>query len=381
MRNPQHFVGEKLSDLESFIKNDKELASKSIEAKNKKNRTHILYQVDFSEESENRKKNEIEQKINNKLRPFLQMCEMDSEMSLVAKPQETCIFERQTIDFSKSGKPSSKVAQQDDISTASPKLPEDQQSELDLSSANIELIELVGSGAFGCVYLGQIKSTGFVLAVKVLFDVDGSDLKFAMNEAMVGARLKHESIVGIYDLRKVGSSWLILMEFVKGESLRLRLKEPLKLGGETIERLVEAVRYLNENSIVHRDIKPDNILLREDQYSPVICDFGLALDTRFHESNNACSGTPFYMPPESFRGIISAAFDIYSLGITLAEQYFDRCDLDYPSDLGELVEWKQNGKFQTMINDVLKNQDSAQWISGLINCDPEQRMDYWRQVE
>jgi eukaryotic-like serine/threonine-protein kinase len=184
----------------------------------------------------------------------------------------------------------------------------------------VDLEEYLGGGRFGCVYAGRVRSTGLLIAVKILrsdrSETDEQRARGVIREAMIGARLSHRNIMGVFDVRPVGQFWIILMELVQGDRLSdAELDESSLIhcfGG-----LADAICSMAERQIVHRDIKPDNIVLRRFDRSPVIVDLGLAVDLAVTgPEDRGFAGSPRFMPPEAFNGTVTTSFDAYSLGVT-----------------------------------------------------------------
>ena len=193
----------------------------------------------------------------------------------------------------------------------------------------------VGRGGMGVVYDARQLSLDRRVALKVLpHEVTGSPTNLARfrREALTLARLDHPHVVGIYDVGETeGVHWLA-MEFIDGQSLEQRL-EFLRANGhrgdslrqlvEVIAEVAEALHHAHAADVVHRDVKPSNILLREDG-GAVLTDFGLARDASSPSvtANGAVAGTPHTMSPEQVAGRgsdLDARSDVFSLGATLYE--------------------------------------------------------------
>ncbi len=246
---------------------------------------------------------------------------------------------------------------------------------------NVDIKEYIGGGQFGWVYAGLVRTTGLVIAVKVLrnecFESTSLVARRAANEAIIGAKLAHRNIMGIFDLRPVGRFWIILMELVQGKSLAQSDISSDKMRSY-FGQLADALYLMVNNRIVHRDIKPDNIVLRKIDESPVVVDLGLAVDLSLLDPAEAgIAGTPYFMPPEALNGEISSAFDAYSLGVTAAftivkDDYF----FSFPGGMAELFRAKASGEFSDRVKDALNNTDSElrNWILNLLSMDTETRL-------
>jgi WD40 repeat protein len=193
-----------------------------------------------------------------------------------------------------------------------------------------ELLDLIGHGGMGWVYRARQRSVGRIVALK-LVRLDNAPpggqeqwLARFRREAWAAARLEHDHIVPLYEMRESGGQHFFSMRYVDGESLAQMLHRgplPPARAAAYLEVVARAVHYAHGRGILHRDLKPGNILVdREDR--PFVADFGLA---RWQEApqhmtqSGACLGSPPYMPPEQIRNSssITVASDIYSLGATL----------------------------------------------------------------
>ena len=193
--------------------------------------------------------------------------------------------------------------------------------------------KLLGRGSYGDVYLAQDEELERWVAIKVLRQrlESARQTDRFLHEARIAAALKHQHIVTVYDvIQEHGGCWCLIYAYVEGQSLR-RLIERSTLShersAELIAAIAGAVHQAHKQGIIHRDIKPDNILV-DNLGQPFVTDFGLAL----HESliGNAARevvGTPAYMSPEQVRGEthrFDGRTDIWALGVTLYEMLTGR---------------------------------------------------------
>ena len=188
------------------------------------------------------------------------------------------------------------------------------------------LLNMIGRGGRGSVYRAWQPSLRRVVAVKVLSKALSQNREYIqrfLREARVASKVQHRNIVRAYDINRKGSNVYMVMEYVSGVSVGQVLRRTSKLENPhavEIARLIsEAVAYVAKVGLVHRDIKPDNIMI--DRKGRVkLCDLGLA---RPAGSTNLTSpmvaqGTPAYMSPEgAVSPEIDTQADVYSLGVTL----------------------------------------------------------------
>ncbi len=178
------------------------------------------------------------------------------------------------------------------------------------------------------VFLAVQENLSRMVAVKVLnmgFFSNPRMSKRFIKEARTLSALVHPNIVTIFDVGKIEKSHFIVMEFLQ-ESLKDRLRKQRKLAPDeaihTVRQVADALFYAHENGIIHRDVKPDNILFRKDG-TPVILDFGIAKrvdsDTRLTRTGVSI-GTPQYMSPEQCNAEkVDGRSDVYSLGVVFYE--------------------------------------------------------------
>lgn len=192
-----------------------------------------------------------------------------------------------------------------------------------------EIEREIGRGAMGVVYLGRDPKIARRVAVKTLsysqFDTSElNELKARFyREAEAAGRLNHPAIVTIYDVGEENDLAFIAMDFAEGKPLSAHCKPgtllPLQTVVNIVARVAEALDYAHGQKIVHRDIKPGNIIFDARSGKLKITDFGIAKITDDSKTRTgSVMGSPLYMSPEQLKGQkVTGASDIYSLGVTL----------------------------------------------------------------
>lgn len=188
--------------------------------------------------------------------------------------------------------------------------------------------KMIGQGGMADVYLAYDEILGRDVAVKVLrtrLANDSQTLVRFIREASAARKLSHPNVVEIYDVGECGDINYIVMEYVEGMTLKELISHTGPLSASQaigiMKKLTAAVMEAHANNIIHRDIKPQNVLVSKDGQIK-IADFGIALaaDSVALTRNNAVMGSSHYLAPESAAGLIpDFRIDIYSLGIVFFE--------------------------------------------------------------
>jgi len=205
-----------------------------------------------------------------------------------------------------------------------------------LAGGKLQIESLVGTGMMGAVYKALHRELRIPVAVKVLHESYQHDVDFCRrfyDEALAASRLDHPNLVRVYDFGQEPDGLLYLsMEFVAGRSLRTVLGQEGAMSSKRVAEIMMQVcaglGQAHARGIVHRDVKPDNIVLvmrQDDDGKPFeqvkVCDFGLALLRATDAAKERFAGTPVYMSPEQCRGgdDLDARTDIYACGVMLFE--------------------------------------------------------------
>lgn len=190
-----------------------------------------------------------------------------------------------------------------------------------------KILDHLGTGGMATVWLGYDTILDRQVAIKT-FKIDANDedaVKRFNREAKAVTSLSHPNIVSIYDVENEGEFYYLILEYVKGMTLKDYMIKNPRISIETIvhiaKQIASGLSHAHQNGIIHRDIKPQNILMN-DNLTCKITDFGIARaygDTTLTQTNQML-GTVYYLSPEQARGnVATAQSDIYSLGILIFE--------------------------------------------------------------
>src|SRR5246500_3960199 len=190
-----------------------------------------------------------------------------------------------------------------------------------------EVLEVVGRGGMGVVYKAVDAAIGRLVGIKMMTSAVMNDtvfLKLFYREAQAAGKLRHPNIVTIYDLGIQEAMPYLVMEFLEGESLDLALRSgrPLLLEEKLsiVIQVCNALGYAHEQSIIHRDIKPGNVMLLKDGTIKLV-DFGIArIGAEYVTRSGQLLGSIQYMSPEQIHGAqVDLRTDIFSTGVLLYE--------------------------------------------------------------
>ncbi|MEL7233434.1 MAG: serine/threonine-protein kinase, partial [Chloroflexota bacterium] len=194
--------------------------------------------------------------------------------------------------------------------------------------------ERIGSGGMAVVYRARHKQLQKDVALKMMHESIADDpdlLQRFLREAQIVSRLSHPNIVGLFDYDAENNQSFLVMQYINGRALKWHLRKrvlPLAEINTICTAIANALTYAHENDVLHRDVKPGNVIIAEDG-TPFLTDFGLARVVSQGESSLSAGmivGTPHYLSPEQASGEyeIGPAADIYALGVMLYEMVVGR---------------------------------------------------------
>jgi serine/threonine protein kinase/formylglycine-generating enzyme required for sulfatase activity len=208
-----------------------------------------------------------------------------------------------------------------------------------------QILERLGRGATSIVYKAYQEKLDRYVAIKVLsphFIEEESFLERFHQEARAVARLDHPNILPVYDFDRIGDTVFIVMKYVTGGTLRDLMTAPLPLSdvSELATQVGLALGYAHKMGVVHRDVKPSNILMA-DSHQALLTDFGLAKIValgRHLTQSGVGVGTPDYMSPEQARGhAVDGRADLYSFGVMVYEMLAGQLPFEADSSMGVVV--------------------------------------------
>ena len=204
----------------------------------------------------------------------------------------------------------------------------------------------IGRGGMGIVYLARDVALERPVAIKLLPPQFGSDERERarfVREARTAAKLSHPNIVPIFLVEAHGDLVFFVMAFVEGETLtdRVRRAGPLNArdGGKLVQEVAWGLAYAHQVGVVHRDVKPDNILIESGSGRAMITDFGIAGAADAGSDTGEIIGTPQYLSPEQASGAaVDGRSDLYSLGATAFFAFSGRAPFDGHTALALLTQ-------------------------------------------
>ena len=206
-----------------------------------------------------------------------------------------------------------------------------------IRSGRYELLEKIGDGGMAVVYKGKDKLLNRFIAVKILRPEFTKDATFVENfkrESQAAAGLSHPNIVGVYDVGREGNINYIVMELIEGDTLNKIIEKEAPMDYRKVidisKQVASALRIAHKNKIIHRDVKPHNIMVTNDGVVK-LADFGIAraVNDATLSTGSKIVGSVHYFSPEQARGnYVDERSDIYSLGIVMYEMLTGKVPFD-----------------------------------------------------
>lgn len=208
-----------------------------------------------------------------------------------------------------------------------------------------EIIRSLGSGGFGSVYLAKDTWLDIKVAIKVPHK-QSAELYKLLKEPRLQAALNHPNIVRMIAAEKENKIFFMVMEYVKGKTLEKILEKEKLLDCERaldfVKQIAQGIDHAHKNKIIHRDLRPSNIMISEDGTAK-ITDFGTSAWLNNVPYASTRIGSPPYMAPEQFLGKASYQSDVYSLGCIFYEMIVGRPPIFDP-DPFKILEKAQQGR-------------------------------------
>ncbi|KDO31358.1 ULK protein kinase [Saprolegnia parasitica CBS 223.65] len=243
------------------------------------------------------------------------------------------------------------------------------------------VLERIGEGSFGKVYRGRRKYSGHIVALKFVSKRGKSekDLKNLRQEIHILRQLNHANIISMLDSFETEAEFCMVTEYGQGELYQI-LEDDRQLPEDEIKKiavqLLQALYYLHSNRIIHRDMKPQNILVGTKQQIK-LCDFGFARAISADTSVlTSIKGTPLYMAPELVKEMpYNHTVDLWSLGVILYELAVGRPPF-YTDKIVTLIQLivKESVAYPPTMSDDFKS-----FLSGLLQKDPAKRLS-WPEI-
>ena len=234
-----------------------------------------------------------------------------------------------------------------------------------------EILEKIGGGGMALVYKAQCRLLNRFVAVKILraeFTEDEEFVKKFKRESQAAASLSHPNIVGIYDVGMEDNIYYIVMEYIKGQTLKDLIKQKGSIGVDFATNIAiqisSALEHAHKNHIVHRDVKSHNILIKEDN-TVKVTDFGIARavsSSTITNTGNVIGSVHYFSPEQARGGYTDEKSDIYSLGVVMYEMLTGRLPFEGESPIAVALKHIQeepvrpsdiNPKIPKSVNDII----------------------------
>jgi serine/threonine protein kinase len=208
-----------------------------------------------------------------------------------------------------------------------------------------EILDTIGSGGMATVYRAHDPRFDREVAIKIMSADYAHNQTFVqrfLREAKTVAGLEHTAIVPVYDYGRHDGRPFLVMRYMSGGSLADRIKQgplPLREAARILNRIAEALDWAHSQAVIHRDVKPANILFDQQNY-PCLADFGIVklTESTTQLTGSGMVGTPAYMAPEMMdKGGLTYLVDVYALSVTLFQMLAGRHPFEADTPMGVLM--------------------------------------------
>ncbi|KAG5509530.1 hypothetical protein JKF63_06235 [Porcisia hertigi] len=245
-----------------------------------------------------------------------------------------------------------------------------------------QIIESIGEGSFGKVYKARIKGTGQIVAMKFIVKKgkNEKEIKNLRSEIEILTKLNHPHIIMLFDSFETDSDFVVVMEYAQGELYDILEDDkhlPAKEVQKIAKQLIQALNYLHSNRIIHRDMKPQNILIGQNG-AVKLADFGFARSMSYNTIVlTSIKGTPLYMAPELVQErAYDNRVDLWSLGCILYELYYGKPPF-YTNNLFALIKKIvcEPVKYDSKASDPI-SPEFRSFLSGLLTKSASSRLNW-----
>ncbi|MEC7987061.1 MAG: protein kinase, partial [Myxococcota bacterium] len=255
--------------------------------------------------------------------------------------------------------------------------------------SHYQIIEEIGSGGMGVVYRARhieeewAKEQGGDVAIKVLhhrFSKDEDFRKRFMREASLGRRIQHEQIVSVYEVLKSDGITGVVMQFVPGRTLEeilLTKRLSLEEGHRLLSSLGETLDDLHASKVIHRDVKPANVILHTQTQTPILLDLGLAKEEQSLKHSRNVIGSVEYLAPEQIdKKDVGAASDRYAFGLLCYKVLTNGLPWDGDISEGRIYAIKLQGSLLPLSHNLENVSPQAdRLMSRMLSLQPKDRFD------
>jgi len=258
-----------------------------------------------------------------------------------------------------------------------------------LLAGRYELVKPLGVGGMGAVYKAKDHELNRIVALKLIrpeLAKDEEMLQRFKQELILARKITHKNVVRIYDLGEDAGFKFITMDYIEGQDLRALLRERGKLSSEgavpIIQQVCRALHAAHSEGVVHRDLKPHNIMV-DPGGNVFVMDFGIArsMEQSGMTRTGALMGTPEYMSPEQARGLkTDARSDLFSLGVIFYELLIGKSPYESDTPIGTMLKRLQEPAVPPIQVDATIPQPLNDLVLKCLEIDPQRRYQHAREI-